>query len=172
MGKWKNRGVKILSLIRVLSGTVQQEWIDYNGHMGDFAYGIVFSNALTAFEEMIGITDNYRRQTSCMIYTMEIRISYLRECRLGQSFHVLLQVLDADHKRIHTYLRMVEDESGQDLSWCEQLFTHTERDSKGTARSVPFPSDLLETIEHYRTLHEKLESPYWIRNRIGIRRRQ
>lgn len=159
-----------MSLIKVLSGTVQKEWIDYNGHMGDFAYGIVFSNALTAFEEMIGITDSYRRQTSCMIYTMEIRISYLRECHLGQSFHVLQQVLDADHKRVHAYLRMVEDESGQDLSQCEQLFTHTQRDPNGTPRSVPFPPNIMATVERYRSSHENLKSPDWIKSRIGIRR--
>ena len=40
--------------------SVSPSWIDYNGHMGDYAYGIVFSDAATAYMDRIGIDAAYR----------------------------------------------------------------------------------------------------------------
>ena len=58
---------------------VRPEWVDYNGHMGDFAYAIAFSQTVTAFMDAIGIDRAYRDATSATLYTLDMRIGYQRE---------------------------------------------------------------------------------------------
>src|SRR5690606_81464 len=57
---------------------VQPEWVDYNQHMGDFAYGIVFSNAGDLFLEIAGLTPEYRDRSHCTIYTLENHTRFLK----------------------------------------------------------------------------------------------
>ena len=64
--------------LRILSTHVSKAWVDYNGHMGDFAYGIVFSDAATAYMDRIGIDAAYRSATEATLYTLDSRIGFLR----------------------------------------------------------------------------------------------
>ncbi len=54
--------------------TVSPSWIDYNGHMGDYAYGIVFSDAATAYMDRIGVDTPYREANNATLYTLDSRI--------------------------------------------------------------------------------------------------
>ncbi|MDP1702075.1 MAG: thioesterase family protein [Aestuariivirga sp.] len=158
-------------LTRILSGTVKEDWVDYNGHMADYAFAIVFSDTLTAFMDIIGIDERYRKETANTIYTIDIRITYLRECHKEQKFHVLQQMLDVDAKRFHTCLRMVDDLSGEDLARSEQLLMHVHRDAAGVPRSLPFSPSVSAILVSYKNSHRDLGVPAWVGSRIGIRRK-
>lgn len=159
-------------LTRVFSGEVRKDWVDYNGHMGDYAYAIVFSDAITAYMDTIGCDAPYRRETGCTLYTMEMRIAYLRECKAGQRFHVLQQMLDADGKRFHSYMRMVDDASGEDAAVAEQLLMHMHRDpATSVPRARAFPDTMRAKVEADREEHRAIAVPAWIDAKIGIRRR-
>jgi acyl-CoA thioester hydrolase len=158
-------------LHRVFQGKVKSEWVDYNGHMGDFAYAIVFSDAVTAFMDEIGVTEAYRTTKLCTIYTLDLRIAYLKECHEGQSFHVLQQLLDADHKRYHAYFRMVDDATGEDLAWSEQLLMHMKQQKDGPPRSMPFPPSVREKVDARMAEQRGLARPEWVGSPIGIRRK-
>ena len=41
----------------LLETSVHAEWVDYNGHMNDACYALVFSRALDGFIEQIGLVD-------------------------------------------------------------------------------------------------------------------
>ena len=41
--------------------TVLPEWIDYNGHMQDAYYGLVFSKAVDALQDDVGFDQSYRQ---------------------------------------------------------------------------------------------------------------
>jgi acyl-CoA thioester hydrolase len=42
---------------------VQEQWIDYNHHMQDAYYGLVFSYAVDHFQDVVGFDKSYRSKT-------------------------------------------------------------------------------------------------------------
>ncbi|MEQ9259034.1 MAG: thioesterase family protein [Roseovarius sp.] len=93
------------------AATVRPEWIDYNGHMQDAYYGLVFSHAVDALQDAVGFDAAYRARTGCTIYLVEDHKRYLREVHEGDRLRVLTHVLGVDETRFHlrmTMLRGVE----------------------------------------------------------------
>jgi acyl-CoA thioester hydrolase len=155
----------------LLHGSVKAEWVDYNGHMGDFAYGIVFSDAVTAFMDLIGIDEIYRVQKKCTIYTLEARIAYLKECHEGQEFKVYQQLLDLDDKKCHVFQRMIEASSGEELAFSEQLLMHMQQSPGALPKAAKFPDAIKATLDAIMQKQSIMAVPDWVGRRIGIRRR-
>lgn len=63
--------------------TVLPEWIDYNGHMQDAYYGLVFSQAVDALQDDVGFDQAYRQKTGCTIYLLEEHKFFLSEVKKG-----------------------------------------------------------------------------------------
>lgn len=148
--------------------TVLPDWVDYNGHMGDYAYGIVFSDTATAYMDKIGIDAAYREKSSATLYTLDSRIGYLRECHSGEKLQIELSCIDADHKRIHVFMRML-NECEQVLAFCEQLLMHISR-TDGTPRACDMPLTIQEHVFADRHLSDFLEKPDWLAGRIGLKK--
>ncbi len=74
-----------LDLYRV---SVKPEWIDYNGHMNEAYYVLVFGLTTDAFLDLIGMDAAYRERTHTSLYTVEGHIAYLQEVPLGTSLRV------------------------------------------------------------------------------------
>ncbi|MDE1570452.1 thioesterase family protein [Aquabacter sp. P-9] len=143
-------------------------WVDYNGHMGDYAYGIVFSDAVTAYMDRIGVDAAYRGASAATIYTLESRIGYLRECHEGAALTVDLLVLAADRKRIHTFMRLLNAE-GAELALCEQVLMHVSRAS-GTPRAALFPPEIQARVDGDMAAHAALPRPAWLSRPMGLAR--
>lgn len=124
----------------VIQRIVPADWVDYNGHMGDFAYAIAFSNAATAYIDAIGIGLAYRRDTKSTIYTLDLRIGYRKECHEGDQITLHVHVLDTDAKRMHLYVEMRGDD-GALLAWNEQVLVHVSQAGE-TPRTSPFPPEI------------------------------
>ena len=154
--------------LRILSATVSDAWMDYNGHMGDYAYGIVFSNAATAYMDRIGIDEAYRTETAATLYTLDSRIGFLRECHAGEALHVDILVLAADAKRLHIFMRLIHS-NGEELAVCEQVLMHVSR-ADGTPRSAALPGPSLERLMADLEAHRDIERPVWLSRRIGLSR--
>lgn len=80
---------------------VQDAWIDYNGHMQDAFYVLVFSYAVDALQDEVGFDAAYRERTGCTIYLLEDHKYFLREVKLGDQVTVETSVLGVDAKRFH-----------------------------------------------------------------------
>lgn len=87
--------------------TVKPEWVDYNGHLRDAFYMLIYSLATDAFMDRIGLEDAGRRARQRPLYTLEAHINYLREIKEGAAVRVESRVLGHDRKRIHLYLEML-----------------------------------------------------------------
>ncbi|MDN5917469.1 MAG: thioesterase family protein [Pseudonocardia sp.] len=48
--------------------TVRPEWIDYNGHLSEPYYVLVFGDATTALMDRVGMGPDYRTGTGCSLY--------------------------------------------------------------------------------------------------------
>ncbi|WP_417712578.1 thioesterase family protein [Roseibium aggregatum] len=145
---------------------VLPDWVDYNGHMGDFAYGIAFSRSVTALMEEIGLDESYRTENEATLYTLEMRIGYQRECHEGDTFTVGTRVLAVDVKRMHLYQEML-DESGERLAWCEQVLLHVARKS-GQPKAAPFPPIVAARLEGLQRAQRDQPYPDWLNRRTGI----
>lgn len=150
----------------ILADRVRPEWVDYNGHMGDFAYGIVFSNAATAYMERLGLDAHYRAAQDATLYTLDSRIGYLSECHEGAALSVELVVLAADAKRMHILMRLT-DAAGAALALCEQVLMHVSRAGR-IPRAAPLPAHVQLRLDADAAAHANLERPAWLDMRIGI----
>ncbi|QSN64551.1 thioesterase family protein [Caballeronia sp. M1242] len=130
--------------------TVRPEWVDYNGHLRDAFYMLIYSLATDAFMDDIGLGDAARRARHRTLYTLEAHVSYLRELKEGAAVRVDARVIAHDRKRIHLYLQMFEGESVEPASACEQMLMHI--DTSGAPKAASFDEDIAANIAAQATI--------------------
>lgn len=77
-------GTPGLSGLPLFRETVRPEWIDYNGHMSEAFYVLVFGYATDALMEGTGMGPACRESTGCSMYTVE---SHIRSCGTYRRAH-------------------------------------------------------------------------------------
>ena len=118
--------------------TVKPEWIDYNGHMQDAYYGLVFSYAVDAFQDWVGFDAAYRAATDCTIYLVEEHKYFLREVKESDPLAVQISVLGVSQKVFH--LHCVMQSGGHDVAISELMEMHVCQ--KPTPKGAPIPLDI------------------------------
>ena len=118
--------------------TVKPEWIDYNGHMQDAFYGLVFSYAVDAFQDWVGFDAAYRTGTGCTIYLVEEHKYFLREVKESDPLTVQICVLGVAEKLFHLHCVMQSD--GHDVAISELMELHVCQ--KPTPKGAPIPQDI------------------------------
>ena len=118
--------------------TVKPEWIDYNGHMQDAYYGLVFSYAVDAFQDWVGFDAAYRAATDCTIYLVEEHKYFLREVKESDPLAVQISVLGVSEKVFHLHCVMQSD--GHDVAISELMEMHVCQ--KPTPKGAPIPLDI------------------------------
>lgn len=95
---------------------VRPEWIDYNGHLSEPYYVLVFGDATTALMDRAGLDEHYRSTTGCSLYTVEAHVRYLREVGPDAGLEVRTRVLGRDAKRLRLWheLRVTTGSSDTD----------------------------------------------------------
>lgn len=144
---------------------VRREWTDYNRHMSESCYLLVFGNASDALFRWIGIGEDYRA-AGRSLFTVETHIHYLREVAEGEPIVVATQLLDCDAKRLHLFHAMYHEADGRLLASAEQMLVHVEH-----GRAAPFPAEIAARIEAVVTAHRALPLPAQAGHRIAIPRR-
>lgn len=135
---------------------VRAEWVDYNGHMSEAFYVLVFGCATDAFYDLIGMDDGYRRRESRSVYTLESHIFYLQEIGEGEELVVRGQVLGADAKRVRLFHSMYHGEQGDLLATSELMLLHV--DTSGP-RAVPFAPGIRTRLDTIAEAHAELPRP-------------
>ena len=99
--------------LRIWSGAVPDEWTDYNGHMSEGFYGVVFGMASDEYLIRMGFDEQYRTTTGGSFYTVETHIAFVDELAPGAALAVDTTVAGADPKRVHLFheLRRRSDET-------------------------------------------------------------
>ena len=132
----------------LLRETVRPEWIDYNGHLSEAYYVLVFGFATDALYDHVGMGDAYRRRTKTSVYTVEAHITYLSEVGEGVPVEVATRVLDLDAKRARVFHAMHRGDDGTLLATIELMLLHV--DTTGP-RAAPFPEGAFARL---RALYE------------------
>ncbi|MBC3414197.1 thioesterase family protein [Pseudomonas sp. SWRI107] len=123
---------------------VQQDWVDYNGHLRDAYYLLIFSYATDALMERIGLDADARGQSGHSLFTLEAHINYLHEVKLDTDVWVQTQIIGFDKKRLHLYHSLHREGFDQALAASEQMLLHV--DLAGP-KSAPFGSRSVELLE-------------------------
>lgn len=153
--------------IRINSGEVEPDWIDYNGHMNLAYYVVAFDRAFDDFLDYIGLDAAYREATGCTTFALEAHTTYLRELKLGERYRIATQLLDTDAKRLHVFHSMTHETHGFAVATTEVLSMHI--DLSGP-RAADFPDAMRETLMAIASAHSALDKPAQAGRRIGIRR--
>lgn len=138
---------------------VRPEWVDYNGHLRDAFYMLIFSFATDALIDYIGLDAATRLQTHTSIYTLESHINYLQEVKGGAKVRIETQLLGHDAKRLHIYQTMHLNEGTEAVSVNEQMLMHI--DTNGP-KSTPFSADILGRLQAIAASHQGLAKPKYM----------
>ena len=153
--------------LNLLQTTVAPQWVDYNGHMSESCYLLVFGDNSDAFFRFIGIDEDYRA-AGHSLYTVQTQLHNLREVSEGEPIRLTLQLLDADEKRLHIFHAMFHDVSGVLLATGEQMLVHVDMRS---GRSAPMRPEMQAKVQAIRAAHAGLPRPAQAGAPIGIRRK-
>ena len=77
---------------------VQDAWIDYNGHLSEPYYVLVFGHATDTVMDAVGLGPDYRSANDASLYTVEAHVRYLDEVSAGNELEVRSTVIGATHK--------------------------------------------------------------------------
>tara|TARA_Y100000766_G_C18761122_1_gene533464 strand:- start:5 stop:499 length:495 start_codon:yes stop_codon:yes gene_type:complete len=146
---------------------VLKEWIDYNNHMNVAFYVLAFDRGVDRLMDTVGITSSYINQQNNSMFTLEMRVHYLKELLAGDVFYITCQLLDLDSKRIHYFLRMYNQKEGFLAAESEQLMMHINLESR---KSISFPKSIKNNLTNIFDAHKKLIQPDKVSQKIGIRR--
>ncbi|MDM8348810.1 thioesterase family protein [Pseudomonas sp. sp1636] len=152
-------------MLTTYRSAIPPEWVDYNGHLRDAFYLLIFSYASDALMDRLGLDEAGRARTGHTLYTLECHLNYLAEVKLGAEVEVRSQLLAHDRKRLHIHHGLYYPGGAQLLAASEQMLMNV--DSHG-ARSAPFDSAVLAAVQ---TLHERqrdLPRPVHVGRVIGL----
>jgi acyl-CoA thioester hydrolase len=152
--------------LRLHRTAVRAEWVDYNGHMSEWCYLLVFGDNADAFFRFIGIDEAYRAG-GYSLYTVETHMHHRREVSQGDPLALTMQLLDHDHKRVHIFHEMTQGETGVLLATAEQMLVHVEIEA---GRSAPLPAHLVEHLDAIQDAHAGLPMPDVLGKPMGINR--
>ncbi|MFW5969854.1 MAG: thioesterase family protein [Halofilum sp. (in: g-proteobacteria)] len=147
--------------------TVRPEWVDYNGHMNDAAFANVFSEAIDALMDWLGIDADFRAEHAYTIFTLEMHIRYLAQAYEAQPLAVEVRLIDHDAKRLHVLMTLREANEGTALATGELMLMGIDTTSE---RPAPFPEIIAERVGILHRQHGYEEWPADAGRAIGIRR--
>jgi acyl-CoA thioester hydrolase len=136
---------------------VRAEWVDYNGHLRDAFYMLIYSFATDALLDAIGLDAARRDARGRSMYTLEAHLNYLHEIKEGAQVRVDVRLLEHDAKRVRVYLEMYGDEGDDPVSASEQLLLHVDRSGP---RAVAFDADVLARVAALRAADAGFEPRY------------
>lgn len=144
---------------------VQADWVDYNGHLRDAFYLLIFSYATDAFMDRIGLDSDNRSASGNSLFTLECHLNYLHEVKLGTDVWVQTQVIGFDRKRLHLYHSLHREGFDEALAASEQMLLHV--DLAGP-KSVPFAADAVERLQEIVDEQKDLPPARFVGRVIGL----
>ncbi|MBR8312641.1 thioesterase family protein [Burkholderia dolosa] len=152
--------------LTIYRDVVRPEWVDYNGHLRDAFYLLIFSFATDALLDRIGLDDAARRERGRSVYTLEAHVNYLHEIKEGTHVRVDARVLAHDAKRLHLYLELFAHGHDAAVSASEQMLLHV--DTRDGPKAAPFDADVAARIAELHALQRDCAPPAYAGRVIAL----
>jgi carnitine 3-dehydrogenase len=143
---------------------VEPDWVDYNGHMSEWAFLTAFGWASDKLFRYIGIDEKYRA-AGYSLFTVETHLNYVKEASLGDPLRFTTQILGVDAKRLHLFHAMRHAGTGELLCTTEQMLLHVDTGTGSTAPVLPGPASALAAIA---AVHADLPVPPQVGRVMGL----
>jgi acyl-CoA thioester hydrolase len=114
---------------------VQDAWIDYNGHLSEPYYVLVFGHGTDAVMDMVGLGLAYRDANDASLFTVEAHVRYVAEVAAGSDLEVRSSVIGVTDKLLWIWHELWVDSRLRATE--EVLGVHVVAGS-----SAPFPDDI------------------------------
>ncbi len=144
---------------------IQPDWVDYNGHLRDAFYLLIFSYATDALMDTLGLDSDHREACGHSLFTLELHLNYLHEAKLGAEVEVHTQLIAHDTKRLHLYHSLHRVGEARELAGNEQMLLHV--DLAGP-HSAPFTEATLERLAAISAEQAELPRPALLGRVIGL----
>lgn len=145
-------------ILSTYSTPVREEWIDYNGHLSEAYYVLVFGFATDTAMEALGLGEDYRAATGCSLYTVEAHVRYVQEVNRDAQLEVRTLVAGSAPKKLHLAHEMRVD--GEIVATEEILGIHVDQTS-GRATVLP-EATRTSAVEH------AVPAPAWVGRSVAI----
>ena len=136
--------------------TIGAEWVDFNGHLRDGYYMVLFSSAVDALMDLAGLNDAGRKATGHSWFTLEAHVNYLHEVKQGAAVEVRLLVLGLDAKRLHVCMSLHPEGQTGVMAVSEQMLLNV--DMAGP-RATPFVPAVAAYLQPLAAQHAPLPRP-------------
>ncbi|MDR9750699.1 thioesterase family protein [Pseudomonas sp. SZMC_28357] len=140
-------------------------WVDYNGHLRDAFYLLIFSYATDALMDRLGMDSSNREASGHSLFTLELHLNYLHEVKLDAEVEVRTQIIAHDSKRLHLYHSLHLAGDDKELAGNEQMLLHV--DLAGP-RSAPFSESTLAVLRRLVAEQAGLPPPAYIGRVIAL----
>jgi acyl-CoA thioester hydrolase len=149
--------------------TVQDAWVDYNGHMNVAYYVLVFDHATDGLFDQIGLDAVSRDSMGGSAFVVESHVSYLNEVMAGEAVEVDTRVLDVDDKRMRVFHRMFRADIEQEtVATNELLLIYIDMKAR---RAAAMPADVRGRLDALKAASDQLPPPPEAGRSIAIGRR-
>ncbi len=138
-------GDPVAAPLTLYETTVEPDWVDYNGHMSEWAFLTAFGWASDKLFRYVGVDEDYR-SAGHTFFTVETHLNYVREASLADPLRFTTQVLGVDAKRLHFFHAMEHATTGDLLCTTEQMLLHVDTKAGSTAPLLPGPATALAAI--------------------------
>ena len=138
-------GDPVAAPLTLYETTVEPDWVDYNGHMSEWAFLTAFGWASDKLFRYVGVDEDYR-SAGHTFFTVETHLNYVREASLADPLRFTTQVLGVDAKRLHFFHAMEHATTGELLCTTEQMLLHVDTRAGSTAPLLPGPAAALAAI--------------------------
>ncbi|WAJ38087.1 thioesterase family protein [Pseudomonas sp. GOM7] len=147
--------------------TISIDWVDYNGHLRDAFYLLIFSHATDALMDALGLDEAGRARTGHTLYTLECHLNFLAEVKEGEPVEVRTQLLAHDTKRLHIHHGLYRPGEDASLAESEQMLMNID---SAAGRGAPFDEQVAASVAQLAREHQGLAQPACVGRVIGLRR--
>ncbi len=159
-------GAPVAAPLELYTATVEPDWVDYNGHMTEWAFLAAFGWASDALFRYVGIDEAYRAGGHSY-YTVETHLNHRREASEGERLQITTQVLGSDAKRLHIFHTMHRGDAGGGEVVCtgEQMLVHVDT---GVGRGAPLLDGPAAAVAAIGAAHASMPVPPEAGRRMAI----
>ena len=152
--------------LQTLQTPVLKEWIDYNDHLNDAYYLVIFTKATDALQNHLGLTLQHIQDTGETLFTVETHLAYVQQVGLGETVSVTAQILETDNKRVRVFQRMFNVQN-QLLASAEMLLICYDLEAKKVAN---FSLMMLKSLAQLEADHAQIPWPTNAGKGIALKR--
>lgn len=145
--------------------TVEEDWIDYNGHMNVAYYVLAFDRATDHFAETLGLGPDYLTREQCSFFVVDMNVTYRREVGLGTELSFATHLVDFKDKKMLFFHYMFAKTEGFLAATNALLAVHVNMRER---RSEPFPTPVLGRLAETLKRHAAMPVPHAVSRGLSL----